>query len=301
MSALNNTALNCISGIFTTDFYSIVLNTIRITVTLLYLTWAILLLIEKELRRKEMIFLNNLNAIGTLYCIIGLYYLFYSSCSTMSDFECTMQAFSTGYFTLLPNYGLMSLVFYRLYCGTIPHLKQQLKAYRIFICLAIVWLLPAVIFSLPLLFGLQLKSTYFSIYHLCIPQRTKNVFSFIYSVTTVLLVPNLSVASVYLYLYMKSKTRVSPVNTKKRFPRVTIQVIIYILIFEINCTTLFYSYYQAMNGVPLAPEFLQFMRIYQWFNNFSPLGLFYLHEAMLNKYKRLLNKFKIKADVTSLN
>jgi hypothetical protein len=187
----------------------------------------------------------------------------------------------------------MSLVFYRLYCVTTKQLNAKLKTYKIVICLASVWLIPAVISMEPLLFGFQFNSTYDPTYRFCVPGSnviSNSVFLFIYSVATRIVVPNLSVASVYLYLYLKSKSKVSPVTVQKRFPRVSIQVAIYIAIFEINCAILFIAYYQAMNSIDLTPAFLQFMRIYQWFNNFSPLSLFFLHEVMLKKYKNL---FKI--------
>ena len=177
MSRLNTTVLNvtlvnpnCISEIFSKDFYSITINCIRITVMLLNLTWAITLFIDKNLRRKEMIFLNNLNAIGSLCCINAFYNLIRLSCSVLTDFECNFQSFLVGYLSLTPSYALMSLVFYRLYCITTTFLRNQLKTYKILICLASIWLLPAIISFAPLLFGFQFNSTYNPTFRFCVPK-----------------------------------------------------------------------------------------------------------------------------------
>ena len=92
MTVLNSSLKNgtenkesCISMIFAADFYNLTLNIIRSTVSFLLIIWIVLLMRIKELRKREMAFLNNLNAISTFYCILSFYYLIHASCFEMSD------------------------------------------------------------------------------------------------------------------------------------------------------------------------------------------------------------------------
>ena len=300
MTALNSTLKNgtlgsesCISVIFAADFTNITLNIIRSTVSLLLIIWIVLLMRIKELRRREMAFLNNLNAISAFFCITSLYYLFYASCYQMSDLQCSIQSFAAGYVTILPNYGLIGLVLYRLYCATAKPTQDTLKLYKIGICLAATWIFPAVLFFLRWFFGSKLKSAYHPVFRACLIEPSHNVASFIFQLSIAFLIPNVSIIWVYVYLLIKSKAKVSPVNRAKKMPRVTVQVVIYIGVFEMYCVFLSVAFYQSSFGVADFPaDFLKFIRVFNWFNLFSPLGLFYLHNVMLKKYKKLYKRVK---------
>lgn len=278
---------DCIRAIFLTDLYNILLNTTRIVITLLYFIWLIIILRIKELRIKKMAFLNNLIAIGFFYCTFGLYYLFYSSCFTLSDFECIFQSITSGYFTLLPNYGLTSFAIYKLFCSTTKRLDDKLKSPRIYIYLASVWLLPAFMgFLLYLFDNFKIETKYYPVYRMCSFKPNPNLTVFILFIFISAVIPNLIMSVVYIYLLIKSKNQVAPVTRRKRVKKVTVQHVIFIIIFEIYCLVSIIGYYLVnFSTAHTHNVFLQFIRVYIWFNHFGPLGLFYLHSVLQNKYK----------------
>jgi hypothetical protein len=80
---------------------------------------------------------------------------------------------------------------------------------------------------------------------------------------------------------LKQNKRVDP-------PRITLQLIIYVLMFELNCATNIIVFYHSVLMRPIiSDEMLQLLKIFRWFHHFSPLALLYLHPVMLKKYRSI--------------
>ena len=73
-------------------------------------------------------------------------------------------------------------------------------------------------------------------------------------------------------------------------PRITIQLVVYIIMFELHCAANLVIFYQTVLMRPFAPDYIiMLMRVFKWFHHFSPLALLYFHPLMLRKFRGLVS------------
>jgi hypothetical protein len=68
-------------------------------------------------------------------------------------------------------------------------------------------------------------------------------------------------------------------------PRITIQLLIYITMFELHCLSNIMLYVQIGLQIQWLPEgIVVMMKIFKWLHHFSPLVLLYFHPALEKKF-----------------
>ena len=258
-----NSSIVCISVLFATDAYTVALNVIRILVSFFYVLWLILVFTIKEFRVKQMAFLHNLNLIGILYCITGLSYLFYTNCTELSDFICNIQAFNSMFVTVLSGYGLAALALYRLSCHCTPKLSTILSCTWLTISIGSVWIL-SIIFSLIQAFAFGKPLRYIKAYKLCLADSSKDIIPYLFFVTVVLILPNIVIIIAYIVSVRKTRQRKGKarIKTQTHSLRITVQLVVYIIAYELNCILTVITFYQQIMMVSIMPaDFVQLTRI----------------------------------------
>jgi len=239
-----------------------------------------------------MVFIYNLNIIGLFNCVVAFLFLLSPTCD-VPYVNCLIQAFVTIYTTILSSYGISSLVLYRLACICYMDIKKRLTMCWIIICLSLVWLLPAFVVALEI-FGFGAKIYFVSVLFVCLMDSSKNFIPFYIDIFFNSVLPNFLVLGGYFFSVYKIKRIKESASVQKSLspPKVTIQLIVYIIFFEMNCVASSIIYYQTILLQRVFPnEFIQSLRLFRWLNHFSPLALLYFHPVMMKKFKSLKSTF----------
>lgn len=292
-SANSTSEKSCSSTFFFTDPFHVILTVIRFSVGFLYILWIILATRIKEFHSKQMAFLYNLNLTGILYCMVGFSNFFHTNCSSSTKTMCIFIAFYSIYNGLLTGYSISAMALYRLCCVCILNLRKRLRIKHVIISIASIWLLTF-IFTLKQFYWFNTTKIYFSQqYFFCLLDSSASFSSFIFFIFISIVVPNIVIFAAYIYsiyrvkqlkLHLKRSVQLSP-------PRITFQLLIYIILFEISCISDILLFYQAVLLRPLfSDEFtaLNTLRICKWLHHISPLALLYTHPILLKKYRKIL-------------
>lgn len=290
MNSTNTIDMKCIATFYFSDPFSILLTVLRILISILYVGWFIFALIFKDFRNKSLIFLHNLNVIGLYNCVIGVALLFTNTCDVYSQFGCLSQSFNLYYSSILSGYGLAALALHRLLCVSFYDLEKKLSLKILSMIISLIWLIPLA-FILILFFSFNSKIYYIKTLSSCLFDASSTIWSFIYLVFILGILPNFAVLTAYIWSHIKLSRLKQRANSNRSMstPRITIQLVLYIFFYEINCVALLLVYYQTMMLRPLIPnEILPILRSLRWFHQFSPLALLYFHPVMLKKYRQLM-------------
>lgn len=289
----SNLSASCMPAFFLSDVYSITLTTIRITVAVFYFIWLILCIKRKELHSKKLAFLHNLNAIGIFYCILSIQLLLASTCDVYTEAMCTFQAFNLIFFSILSGYGLSALAIYRLACICYVDLDKKINRCSLLISISSVWII-SIIFTLIQCFAFKSKFYFNNAVNGCLMDSSYTIWSFIFSIFMSAFLPNCLVLTAYFWGHYRMNILKMRTNSKKSMSpmRITVQLIIYIVMFEVNCVANLIIFYQTIYMRPIAPDYIIILiRILKWFHHFSPLALLYFHPVMLKKYEEWMKNF----------
>jgi hypothetical protein len=254
--------------------------------------WLALAIKLKEFHSKKLAFLNNLNAIGLYYCLSNAWLLFLTTCDTHSEAVCSMQALNFIYMANLSGYGLAALALYRLTCVCIVDLATKLNRVNVTLSIALIWLIPFVM-SLIQCFAFKAKFYFAQVVNACAIDSSESVWSFVYFALTNAVLPNLVVLTAYFVGHYKMRALKQRANAKKPVnpPRTTIQLLLYILMFELHCGANLILFYQVVLMRPIVPDHIVgLMRLFKWFHHFSPIALLYLHPLLIKQFRCLVSR-----------
>jgi hypothetical protein len=301
------TQSGCYLMLFTKDPIVMALNVIKFVALLLYLVWIIISFKVKEFHSRHMILLYNLNAVGIFYLAYGLTFTFYSSCFVPTQAICLIQAI-LNFFTAYNNgYAIAAVAVHRMVFVYFVDIQRFLTIPVLMTIVFSLWILPLCFTSVHLL---VFKYVYFTGFAsksgLClirIPNQTHflaffGVFGFI--------IPNALIICGYILSYIKLKSRARASNSTKMVQsrRLTIQIVLHVIMYEIDLASSLFLFNIAPQGqLPVFANILPIFRIFKWFNNFSPLCMMYFHPVMIQKFKELFNKneSRVKNNSTQLS
>jgi hypothetical protein len=125
-----------------------------------------------------------------------------------------------------------------------------------------------------------------------------NIYALIFFTVVNLILPNVVILCTYFLVLYKVRKLKKNVHSRGKIepPRITIQLMIYITMYELNCAANFIMFMQTVMMYKLvSSEALVLLRISRWFHHFSPLALLYLHPVLLAKYR---NALKLKSSTS---
>lgn len=274
------------------DFYNIAISTFRILSFLLNFLWLILAISIKEFHKPQMAFLFNLNAIGIFYCFIGVASFFWSTCHHYRLHMCYVYTFNGLFAATLSGYGLSAFAMHRLACYYFLRIETTFTKKLIAFFIISTWILPAV-FSLIQLFAFDTNINELRAYNICvIESKSLNAFIFFAFFNTIL--PNVLLITACVLLAVKIKKRTKPNSrTPIERPKLTAQLIIYVVMFEVSCIANLIIFYETvLRRHIISANGLNVMRMLKWLHHFCPLALLFFHPVMMKKYKRQLKLIK---------
>lgn len=280
--------------VYKNDAINISVTIIRTTALMLYLIWIIFGIKFKELHKRDMIFLYNLNLSGMLYGFLGSTNLLKKTCWVPTQIQCILTTLHVTFNSYLPGYCLSALFLYRLACVCYVNIRSELKWSRIILLLSITWLIPLIL-SVIHTFAFGSNFVYSKELATCIviDKEYKQLIIFI---IFGFIVPNLLIISSYTSVYFKlTKIRKNPEPL-----RITIQLILMIIFFEIYCITSLIAILQVDQTYKIIPKkWFNIIRVIRWIYYFCPLSLLYTHSVIIKK-AREQNVLKFKNDFISL-
>lgn len=301
MNSTNTNVTKCIYYFFSTDPFEISLNVLRILMTSLYLLWLLVAFWFKKMRNRQMAFLINLNVVGLMYCAAGMIYFFHDTCSIPSTQKCVQLSAFSLFLYYYSGYSISALAIHRLLCCYLINIKTQLKCNTILTALLFTWLIPI---TLACIHQYGFKSiTYYSKKEvLCLFDPQGDISSFIFFAFFSAFVPNVIILTCYIMLIIKLRqirnrlqgsNRSSSALSNLEPPRITIQLIIYIIAFEFNSiTNLIDVYRYTLFSQITSRETSRWFRQLRWIQHVCPLGLLYLHPVLLSKYTNFFRCFR---------
>jgi hypothetical protein len=285
----------CSSFLYSTDPFDRTLNVLRIGTFKLYQIWLLFAFCFKEMRNKQMAFLINLNAVGLMYCFSGIIYFFHDNCSIPSVQVCIYMNVIGLFITYYSGYSISALAIHRMLCCYLINIRTQLKCIHITLALLLTWSVPLVLACIHQ-FAFRSITYYNKIEVLCLYDPQGDISSIIFFSIFSALLRNILILTSYILLLFKLRrirNKLSSSNKKLEPPRVTLQLIIYILAFEFNCTTNIIELYRhTLFSQLISRDSLRWIRLFRWFQHICPLELLYFHPVLLEKYK---NCFSSKA------
>lgn len=291
MNNTTNASESCYLALFSTDPLIMSLNIIKFVIFFLYIIWIIISLKIKEFHSKQMFFLYNLNFVGIFYLIYGLSITFYFTCYTPSKEMCFIQAIINMHIMYLNGYSIAALALHRLFCLYFVNLKSILTIRVMIISALILWNIPTV-FAMVHLFVFKFV-IYTGIYTqsgLCLFIIGDQPYVQYFFVIFGILVPNMIIITAYALAYFKIKSQAVLLQTRNDLhpPRLTLQIIIHVIMFEIDLVSSFLFLNLTATAQPFS--FLPVFRILKWLIHFSPLAMMYFHPALIKKYKAFFVK-----------
>ena len=223
--------------------------------------------------------------------MIAFLFLFSPTCDVVPYAGCLAQAFASFYTAHISAYGISALVLYRLACITYMDIKKRLNICWIIISISVIWLLPAVVVVVEIL-GFEAKIYYARIIFVCLMDSSKNFIPFYIDLFFSSVLPNILVLGAYFISIHKIRRIKKTSNAQKPLspPKITIQLILFIIFFEMNCVSTAIIYYQTVLLQRVFPdELIRIVRLFRWIHHFSPLALLYFHPVMITKFKYLKN------------
>lgn len=292
MNETRNT--NClITEITSTEPLKIVINSFRFGIIFFYALWLIIALCVKELRNRQMAFLINISASGIYSSISVIYLIFRTSCSNEPPemITCFLLNLNTLFASYYTSYSFSALAVHRMICSYSLQLKKWLQWKFLIPSLALTWIFP---YSLVLVQMFSFKSNYYNQFlSACSYEIYSHIGSFIFYITFVIILPNVIILTSYLMVLIKlrniKRRSCASVSRVLEPPRITLQLCIYFIMFEIgSLSNLFLTFQRTQFVVKLSDDALVTLQVTRWFPGFCPLGLLYFHSSLLKKYKKLL-------------
>lgn len=281
-ASLKNQTQICIYSIYLTDPYNLTLNILRITVFVLFILWAMIAIFVKKFRNRKMLFLYNLNLTSFLRAVNGMTNFFISSCDVLSSDFCLFQMLSNFFLTYLLAFSLCLFTLQRLACYYFNSVNIILTWKIISFSIALVWLLSA-IFTVLHVYSFDVYIYYSSVIAQCTANATKNLSTMIVMSIFGLIIPNIIVITAYLMVVIRAKRLKKSLNSFES-PRTTIQLIIYIILFEVGTISNLIIVLQALYSEINVGYLIQWARILRWLQCYCPLGLSFFHPALLKIY-----------------
>lgn len=286
---------NCTSFISSNDTYDIILNCLRISLFSLYVLWLIFALCIKELRNKQTSFLINLSIVGIIICLSGFVLYFTNTCTFIKDTLChinTIMSLFVGYYS---GYAISVLTMYRMACVYCVNITKTLKLRTIIIIILVSWILPLV-FTFINIYAFKSQVYYNLVLFVCVYNASGQYDSFIFFALFSTVLPSLFILVSYIMVLIKlRRLRIkmgSAVKKRLESPRITIQLVVYFLTFELSCVSTLVILYQTSLLIPIVSNnTLKILRLLRWFQHICPLGLLYFHPVFVKKYKLLINTY----------
>ena len=252
-----------------------------------------MLLKNRELQDKKLIFLHNLNAIGFFYCIMSSSVFLTTTCTRHTGLFCAIQSVIFVYGSTLSGYGLSALAIFRLSCVLFYDLENKLTIMNLTFSLIAIWLTPLI---LNILQVVAFKTDFYFVQniYICLHRDlSSNNYSFVYFVCINAVIPNVLVIASYILTLRKirrlrfSKNTMRPIQAQN----ITLQLFIYIFVYELQCIANIIYYKQSVMMIQVvSDEILAFLKIVKFLHHLSPLGLIYFHPTMVRKLNRNANK-----------
>lgn len=283
---------HCKPLLLLTSFSNVSINVTRFTLTALLTIWLIIVILTKEFHSRKMVFMHNLNFIGLCNCATGISFLFYSTCTVLDEVTCAIQSCLVIFASTISGYGIAALAIYRLYLMFSFSINVKLSFKTISISIVLIWGLP-IIFTTLQIFAFKTKFYYLPVYNFCKINAKDDYSAYFFYIIVHITLPNLIIISCYIVLFKTSKNKIGSLHSSSRrlVPKMKIQVIIYILIFECNCIANLFIYHQTIFLHPIvSDEILALLRVVRWLHLLHPLYIFYSHPILIKNYKKLLSK-----------
>ena len=115
ISERNSSVEKCFLILLQPSLTDKILNTLKMTIFIMNFLWCILVVVIKDFRTRQMIFLHNLNLICFANNLVSMSGFFYTNCTLLSDLSCFLQAYANILTSLLSGYGISALAIYRLF------------------------------------------------------------------------------------------------------------------------------------------------------------------------------------------
>lgn len=141
-------------------------------------------------------------------------------------------------------------------------------------------------------FLFDINAYYAAFYQQCVFSTNDNVTQYVINVIAVYTISNLIVLIAYFWVLIKLRLQRKKLNSSRNLtpPRITIQLVIYVITYEIGVIASFIQYTQIAFSKPfVSDQVMQWTRILRWAQHFCPIGLVYFHPIMLQKYKCFFN------------
>lgn len=294
-SSNNNTICNMKN--FSNDLYDVILNIFRFSVFFLYIIWVLIAIIVKKFHRKQMVFLINLCAVGIFYCLSGFSTFFREPCVVPDLLECHVSLGIALYCIYYIAFPLSTVALHRMASTYFTDIDTRLKYNHILIVLLVIWLFPLML-TIAHMYAFKSKIFFSHLFHICVYDSFGSIEALIVYTVFCVILPNLIIIISYIFVLLrlyKIKKRVKTFSSEFSLepPRITIQLVIYILTFEISCIANFILIYQTtLVGILVSDDLLKILRILRWLHHVCPLGLLYFHSELLKIYKNLIQKIR---------
>lgn len=280
LNELNNTC----KYIYKKDAINLSSTIIRTIILTLYLIWIKFGIKFKEFHKRQMVFLYNLNIAGLFYSFFGLLNLFKRTCWTPTPFQCMVTSLQVTFNSYLPGYCLSALFLYRWACTYYLQIKLILAWPLVIFYLLLTWLIPLAL-TIGNLFLFNQKFGYSKELATCLVITPENdLRSIIFFTIFSIIIPNAFIIVAHLAMYFR-------INSNRRFKepcRITIQLLLTILTFEIYSFSSLLVFYQVSMSVEIIPNnYIHITRVIRWLYHFCPLCFLYTHSVMLKKFKNI--------------
>lgn len=293
----------CFLMLFSDDSQLIAFTAIRFIVLSLYLVWIVISIFVKELRNKHMILLFNLIAVGIFYDSYGITFSFYSSCFKATEQICLVQAIVNLFVAYNNGYAFSALALHRMLIAYVPNINNYLKKRYLFLIILTLWILP-VLFTVLHVF--VKKYTVFTglttPLGLCLNIIVNPNLHLIFFIIFGIFIPNALIIGGFILSYRILKLRTSRVSTQRSAQslRITIQIAIHVILFELDLFSNLFLFILAPKGIiQHSMKLFQLFFLVKGLSHFNSLGMLYFHPVMILKYKQFFSKRQRDSSLTS--
>lgn len=285
---------NCTLLLFSNDAGDILLNILRFTFFFIYLGWHYFAIKYKEFHKSSIAHLYNVAICSFIKASYGVHLTFLPKCFVPTDSYCYFQMFSSLFIMYISGYSISMLALFRLIIVYKATLSVSMQRKIVIITVFISWLLP--IFFLLLCFIIfEPQSAYVQTYNLCMAKIKFLTSAILLTIFCVFLLPNLTLIFAYVITLFKIRSLKRKANSNEiaKAPRITLQLVIYIITFQITQVCYIFDMISVTKKIDFV-ILVQISKVLKWFQNYCSIGLLYFHPVMIQKYKILGNFLRVK-------
>jgi hypothetical protein len=285
-----NASEECHLLLFSTEVHIAIFNVMRIIFLLLYVGFMVFLIKVKNLQNRHMVLLFNMVAVGVFYLIYSVTFIFYSSCYNPSQIVCFFQAIINVFVAYDTGYAISAVALHRLIFAYFIHVVNYLTKRVMLFIIVILWLIPLFL-TLIHIFVIEYMSYtgLVSPFGICLNKITNPMYHLIFFAIFGFLIPNLLIIGGFATSYHRLKIQAKRTRANKDAQpiRVTIQIVVHVLLYELDLISSMLLFLMAPDGV--LENFIQFIPLLlavKGLNHFNALAMMYFHPIMLETYKK---------------